>query len=119
METIDFTSGSYAEYNEGFNEKYLKFKAGDRVRISKYKKIFAKGYTANYSEDFFVISKIKNTILWTYGIRDLNDEEITEMFNEKEQQKTNEENLEQKNLLKERVINGKSNGKDMIINLIV
>ena len=35
METIDFTSGSYAEYNEGVNEKYPKFKAGDRVRISK------------------------------------------------------------------------------------
>ena len=58
------------------------------------KKNFAKGHTANYSEDFFVISKIKNTILWTYGIRDLNGEEITEMFYEKKQQKTNEENLE-------------------------
>ena len=84
METIDFTSGSHAEYNKGFNEKYPKIKAGDRVRISKYKKIFAKGYTANYSEDFFVISKIKNTVLWSYGIRVLNGEEITKMFYEKE-----------------------------------
>ena len=45
MEPIDVTSDSYAEYNEDSNVTKLKFKAGDRVRISKYKNIFAKGYT--------------------------------------------------------------------------
>ena len=35
MNSIDVTSDSYAEYNEGFNEKYLKFKVGHLVRISK------------------------------------------------------------------------------------
>ena len=59
---IDFTSDSYAECNEDSNEKGLKLKVVDRVRISKYKNIFAKGYTANWSEDVFVISKIKNTV---------------------------------------------------------
>ena len=41
-----------------------KFKAGDQVRISTYKKIFAKGYTPNWSEEVFVVSRIKNTVSW-------------------------------------------------------
>ena len=48
-----------------YNEKDAKFKVCDHVRISKYKNIFAKGYTPNWSEDVFVISKIENTIPWT------------------------------------------------------
>ena len=59
MKPIDVTSDSYAEYNEDSNEKDPKFKVGDHVRISKYKNIFAKGYTQNWSEDAFVVSKIK------------------------------------------------------------
>ena len=43
MKPIDFTSDSYAEYNEDSNKKDLEFKVGDYVRISKYKNIFAKG----------------------------------------------------------------------------
>ena len=42
MKPIDVTSNSYAEYNENSNEKDHKFKAGDRVRISKYKNILLK-----------------------------------------------------------------------------
>ena len=45
MKLTDVTDDSYAEYNEDFNKKDPKFKAGDHVRISKYKNIFAKGYT--------------------------------------------------------------------------
>ena len=59
MKSIDVRSDSYAEYNEDFNEKDPKFKVGDRVRISKYKNIFAKGYSQNWSEEVFVIGKIK------------------------------------------------------------
>ena len=59
MKPVDVTSDSYAEYNEDFNEKDPKFKVGDRVRISKYKNIFAKGYSQNWSEEVFVIGKIK------------------------------------------------------------
>ena len=59
---IDVTGDYYAEYNENFNKKDSKFKVGDNVRISKYKNIFAKGYTPNWSEEVFVISKIKNTV---------------------------------------------------------
>ena len=63
MKPIDVTDDSYAEYNEDFNKKDPKFKVGDHVRISKYKNIFAKGYTPNWSEEVFVINKIKNKVL--------------------------------------------------------
>ena len=56
---------------------------GDHVRTSKYKNIFAKGYTPNWSEDVFVIKKVKNTVPWTYIINDLSGEEIIETFYEK------------------------------------
>ena len=65
MKPIDITSDSYAEYNEDSNEKDPKFKVGDHVRISKYKNIFAKGYTQNWSEEVFVVSKIKMQL---YGL---------------------------------------------------
>ena len=77
------------------------------------------GYTPNWSEEYFVISKTKNTVPWTYVVSDLNDEEITGSFYEKELQKTSQKNLEQKKNLKEKVISCMSNGKDMIIILIV
>ena len=50
--------------------KVIKFKVG-----SKYKNIFAKGYTPNWSEEVFVIKKVKNTVPWTYAINELNGEE--------------------------------------------
>ena len=90
MKSIDITSDSYAEYNEISNEKEHKFKVGDHVRISKYKTIFAKGHTKNWSEEFFVVSKIKGTVPWTHVISDLNGEPITGSFYEKELQKTNQ-----------------------------
>ena len=83
MKPSDVTSDSYAEYNENSNEKDSKFKVGDRVSISKYKNIFAKGYTKNCSEEIFVVSKTKNTVPWTYVISDLNGEPIIESFYKK------------------------------------
>ena len=59
---IDVMLDSYAELNVDSNEKDPKFKVGDRVRISKFKNIFVKGHTPNWSEKVFVISKIKNTV---------------------------------------------------------
>ena len=50
----DVTEDSYAEYNENFNKKDAKFKVGDYVRISKYKNIFAKGYTPNWLVKLYV-----------------------------------------------------------------
>ena len=59
MKLIEVTSDSYAEHNEDFNEKDPKFKVGNHVRISKYKNIFVKGCTQNWSEEVFVTLKIK------------------------------------------------------------
>ena len=80
MKLIDVTSDSYAEYNEDSNENNLKFKVDDHVRISKYKNIFAKGCTPNWSEEVFVVHKIKNTFPQTHAISDLNGEPITRSF---------------------------------------
>ena len=57
MKPIDVKNDSFAKYNEESNEKDLKFKVGDHVRISKFKNIFAKGYAPNWSEDIFVVKK--------------------------------------------------------------
>ena len=88
MKPIDVQCDFYAEYNDYFNKKDPKLKAGDHARISKYKNIFAKGYTQNWSEEVFVASKIKNTVPWTYIISDLNGETIIGRFYKKELQKT-------------------------------
>ena len=50
--------------------------------------IFAKGYTLNWSEEYFVIKKVKNTVPWTYVINGLNAEENIGTFYEKKLQKT-------------------------------
>ena len=65
MEPIDVTDDSCAEYNEDSNKKDPKFNVGDHVRISKYKNIFAKGHAPSWSEEVFIVSKIKNTVPWT------------------------------------------------------
>ena len=64
------------------SDKNPKFTIDDHVRISKYKNIFAKGCTRNYSEEVFVIKKVKNTVPWTYFINDLNGAEIIRTFYE-------------------------------------
>ena len=53
---------TYIESSKKINNKDPKFKIGDIVRISKYKNIFAKGYVPNWSEEAFVIKKVKNTV---------------------------------------------------------
>ena len=59
MKPADVRDDSFAEYNEESNEKDPKFKVSDHVRISKYKNIFSKEYTPNWSEDIFVMKKNK------------------------------------------------------------
>ena len=67
MKLIDVTSDPYAEYNEDSNETKPKFKVGDLARISKYKNIFAKGYTQNWAEEVFDVSKFSK---FSLDIRD-------------------------------------------------
>ena len=91
MKPADVKDNTYINADKEINNKDLKFKVGDNVRISKYKNIFAEGYMPNWSEEVFVIKKVKNTVPWTYVINDLNGEEITGTFYAKELQNTNQE----------------------------
>ena len=84
MKPKDVTGRAFVDYSEESNKKDPNFKIGDNVRISKHKNIFAKGDTPNWSEEIFVVKKIKNTVPWTYKIADLNGEEIAGSFYEKE-----------------------------------
>ena len=59
IKPIDIANDSFAEYNEESNEKDPKFKIGDHVRIEKHKNVFTKGYTPNWSEEIFIVKKIK------------------------------------------------------------
>ena len=76
-------------YIDEHNKKSARFNVRDRVRISKFKNIFAKGYTPNWSTEVFIINKINNTVPYsTYNIKDLNGEKIIGSFYDKESQKT-------------------------------
>ena len=84
MEPVDVKDETYINFLKEVNDRDPNFKVSDHVRISKYKNIFAKGYTPNLSEEVFVIKKVKNTAPWTYLINDLNGEdEIIGTFYEK------------------------------------
>ena len=75
-------------YIDEHNEKSATYNVGDRVRISKFKNIFAKGYTPNWSKEIFIVNKINDTAPYTYNLKDLNDEEIVGSFYDRELQKT-------------------------------
>ena len=100
MKPIDVKDNTYINFEKEVNDKYPKFKIGDHIKISKYKNVFAKGYMPNWSEEIFIIKKIKNTVPWTYVINDLNGEEITGTFYEKELQKTNQQEFRIEKILK-------------------
>ena len=92
MEPVDVLNNTFIIFGRESIDKDPKFKVGDNVRISKYKNIFAKGYTPNWSEEIFVIKKVRNTVPWIYFISALKGEEIVGTFYEKELQKTNNSN---------------------------
>ena len=65
IKPIDVKDNTYINTDEKINDKDPKFKVGDHLRTTKYKDIFAKSYTPNWSEEVFVIKKVKNTVPWT------------------------------------------------------
>ena len=88
MKPIDIGDNNKRVYIDEHNEKDSRFKVGDRVRISKFKDIFAKGYAPNWSSEIFIVDKINDTVSYTYNLKDLNDEEIIGSFYDKELQNT-------------------------------
>ena len=102
IKPVDAEDNTYIDFEKEVNDRDPKFKVVDHVRISKCKNIFAEGYTPNWSEEVFIIKKIKNAVPWTYVINHLKDEEIIGTFYEEELQNTN-----QKEFRIEKVIKGK------------
>ena len=100
MKPIDIKDNADINIDKKFNEKDPKYKVGDHVRTAKYRNIFAKGYTPNWSEEVFAIKTVKNTVPCTYVINDLNGKEITGTFYEKELQKTNQEEFRIEKVIK-------------------
>ena len=90
IKSVDIKSSTYSDFGVKNNYKDPKFQGGHHMRISKYKSIFGKRYVPDWSEEVFVIKKVKDTVLWTYVFSDLNNEEIIGTFHKKEFQKTNQ-----------------------------
>ena len=88
MKSKDVKNDNKRVYIDEHNEKDSRFKVGDRVRISKFKNIFAKGYTPNWSKGIFIVDKINDTVPYMYNIKDLNGEEIIGSFYDRELQKS-------------------------------
>ena len=105
MKLVDVKDNTYIDFGKKVKNKDPKFKIGDHVRISKYKNIFAKGYMPNWSQEVFIIRKIKNTVPWTYVINDLNGEVIIGTFYEKKFQKTNQKEFKIEKVLKKKGYN--------------
>ena len=91
MKPVDVKSNTYIDFKKEVNDKNPKFKVGDQVRISKYKNIFAKGSMPDWSEEIFIIKKIKNAVPWTYVLNELNSKEIIGTFYKNELQATNQQ----------------------------
>ena len=72
MKLVDVKPSIYIDFSKENNKERLKFKVGYHKRISRYKKILTKDYVPDWSEGLFVTTKDKNTVPWTYIIRDLN-----------------------------------------------
>ena len=88
MKPINVKNNNKRVYIDEHNEKDSRYKVGDRVRISKLKNIFAKGYTPNWSKEIFIADKINDTVPYTCNLKDLTDEEIIGCFYDRELQKT-------------------------------
>ena len=84
--------------------KIRNFKLVIMLEYQNYKNFFANSYTPNWSEEVFVIKKVKNTVPWTYVINDFNEKEIAGTFYQNELQKT-----DQKEFRIEKVIKRKGN----------
>ena len=104
MKPADVNLRAYVDLNKENKKENPKFEVGDHVRISKYKSIFAKSYTAKCSEEVFAIKKNISIVLWTHISNLINAKEIVGTFYEKKLQKPN-----QKEFRVEKVIKRKSN----------
>ena len=100
MKPVNVKDNTYIDFKKELNNQDPKFKIGDHVKISKHKNVFAEGYMSNWSEEIFIISKIKNTVPWTHVLNDLNGEEIIGTSYKKELQATNQQKFRVEKVIK-------------------
>ena len=93
MKPIEVKDNTYIDSIKEVNDKDPKFKVGDHVRISKYKKMLLKDILQIGLKKFFLIKEVNYTVPWIYVINDLNGEKIIGTFYEKELQKPNQQGL--------------------------
>ena len=94
MKSIDVKGNIYIDSSKKLNDKDSIFKVGDHVRISRYKNIFATGYTPNWSEEIFVIKKLKTQCHGHMLLMILMVEKLFEHFMKKSCKKQTNKNLE-------------------------
>jgi len=99
--------------NQGFVARVIKkhkFKVGDKVRISRIKALFEKGYLPNWSEEVFANVEAKDTNPFTYVLEDSHDEPIKGSFYAEELQKTKQEVFRIEKVLRRKKIDGVEHG---------
>jgi hypothetical protein len=87
-----------------------KFEVGDRVRISRVKAVFEKGYLPNWSEEIYEITEVKQTNPFTYNLKDMAGETIAGSFYGDELQKTSQEVYRIEKIVRKKKINGIEHG---------
>src|SRR5271170_2088321 len=81
-------------------------KVGDKVRISRIKAVFEKGYLPNWSEELYIVHKVKKTRPVTYKLKTLLDEEREGSFYEQELQKSRQEVYRVEKVIRKKKIDG-------------
>ena len=117
VKPIDVKSSTYIDPNKEINNRVPKFKVGNNVRILIYKKVFAKGYIPNWSEEVFVIKKVESTLLWMLLLI-LKKRNYWNVLGKRITKKQIKKNSEMKKWLRVKVINYMLK-KAMIVRLIV
>ena len=100
MKTVDAKSNTYIDSSKEINDKDPKFKISDFVRISKYKNIFANVFTLNYSEEVFVIKKVKKLCQGHMLLMIFMEKNFFERFTKKNCKKTNQKEFRIEKVIK-------------------
>ena len=119
IKPVDVEDNTYINFNNEVNDKDPKFKVGNHVRISKYKIIFAKRYTANWSEEFLLLVKLRMQFHGHILLMILMVKKALGNFMKKSYRRLIKKKLGLKRWLKEKVRNYMLSGRVMIIRLIV
>ena len=118
MKSVDVKSSTYIDSSKEINDKNPKFKIGDIVRISKYKNIFAKGYTPNWSEEVLWLKKLKIPCRVHMLLIILMKKILLELFMKKNCKRQIKKSLKLKKYSREKAISYILYRKDTIIRLI-